>query len=475
MEVGHEVMTDVTGGVPAFEPFIRYHTFADSSINFTVILRATEFVAQYLIKHEFVKRLHIRFNDEGHCHSVSDSDGCAQEGRSGDGKGCGTDRRCSVRMYQAAVSALLVGLLSNSLAAQPVGAQADASEIRASEEMLAKALHARSRSQLEPLLAPDFVLRSTPDIDRDTWLRNAVGLCWGNRSDIRRFHARSLNGVVVATFELTFYVDPTTCRPSVLRSLITDVWARRGDRWQLQIRHSAAPPQGSGVAAQYGIVPEAPPTWDVSSELSHVATSGNTSTRSMGLGGTVTHRKQTRTSGASIAFFTSDVDGITEAQSVTARMRHGLQVRDRLQIFGEGSYGRDRFAGLDDRVVVTGGVSYAVPLRRSHAITADGGFGFTSEDRLDGQHLRFATATGAVRYAWEMKPVADLVQEIRLNADLQSAANWHGTTATAFTVTMTRVMSVRFSHALEYRNAPVEGFGRTDARTAAALVLSVRR
>jgi small-conductance mechanosensitive channel len=65
VEVGRDVMREITGGVPEFEPFIRYHTFADSSINFTVILRAKEFVDQYLIKHEFVKRLHTRFNDEG--------------------------------------------------------------------------------------------------------------------------------------------------------------------------------------------------------------------------------------------------------------------------------------------------------------------------------------------------------------------------------------------------------------------------
>jgi small-conductance mechanosensitive channel len=64
-EVGRAVMADVPGGVVGFEPFIRYHTFADSSINFTVILRGKEFVDQYLIKHEFVKRLHVRFNQEG--------------------------------------------------------------------------------------------------------------------------------------------------------------------------------------------------------------------------------------------------------------------------------------------------------------------------------------------------------------------------------------------------------------------------
>ena len=65
VDVAKEVMREVEGGVPEFEPFIRYHTFADFSINFTVILRAREFVGQYLIKHEFIKRLHKRYQQEG--------------------------------------------------------------------------------------------------------------------------------------------------------------------------------------------------------------------------------------------------------------------------------------------------------------------------------------------------------------------------------------------------------------------------
>ncbi len=64
-DVAKEVMKEVQGGVPEFEPFIRYHTFGDFSINFTVILRAKEFVDQYLIKHEFIKRLHERYTKEG--------------------------------------------------------------------------------------------------------------------------------------------------------------------------------------------------------------------------------------------------------------------------------------------------------------------------------------------------------------------------------------------------------------------------
>lgn len=63
--VAKEIMRGVSGGVPGFDPFIRYGGFGDFSINFTVILRAKEFVDQYLIKHEFIKKLHEQYNKEG--------------------------------------------------------------------------------------------------------------------------------------------------------------------------------------------------------------------------------------------------------------------------------------------------------------------------------------------------------------------------------------------------------------------------
>lgn len=64
-DVARHIMKTVPGGVPAFEPFIRYHSFGESSVNFTVILRAKQFVDQYLIKHEFIKALHERYKKEG--------------------------------------------------------------------------------------------------------------------------------------------------------------------------------------------------------------------------------------------------------------------------------------------------------------------------------------------------------------------------------------------------------------------------
>jgi small-conductance mechanosensitive channel len=64
-EVAAEVLRDIEGGVDTFEPFIRYHTFGDSSINFSVILRVKQFVDRYLVIHEFHMRLKERFDREG--------------------------------------------------------------------------------------------------------------------------------------------------------------------------------------------------------------------------------------------------------------------------------------------------------------------------------------------------------------------------------------------------------------------------
>jgi small-conductance mechanosensitive channel len=64
-EVAAEVLREVEGGVATFEPLIRFNAFADSSINFNVILRGRQFTDQFLLKHEFIKRLHARYATEG--------------------------------------------------------------------------------------------------------------------------------------------------------------------------------------------------------------------------------------------------------------------------------------------------------------------------------------------------------------------------------------------------------------------------
>lgn len=65
LDVARAVMKDVAGGVGDHEPLVRFHTFGDSSVDFSVILRSDRFADQYVLVHEFIKRLHRRYRDEG--------------------------------------------------------------------------------------------------------------------------------------------------------------------------------------------------------------------------------------------------------------------------------------------------------------------------------------------------------------------------------------------------------------------------
>jgi small-conductance mechanosensitive channel len=64
-QVSREVLRGVDGGVEDFDPFVRYHTFGEFSVDFSVILRIKEPADQHLIKHEFVKRLHRSYKEAG--------------------------------------------------------------------------------------------------------------------------------------------------------------------------------------------------------------------------------------------------------------------------------------------------------------------------------------------------------------------------------------------------------------------------
>ena len=63
-EVAAEVMTEVPGGVPEWAPQVRFHAFAESSINLSVIMRGKDYTDQGLIRHEFIKKLQERYKRE---------------------------------------------------------------------------------------------------------------------------------------------------------------------------------------------------------------------------------------------------------------------------------------------------------------------------------------------------------------------------------------------------------------------------
>ncbi|MBP2627143.1 MAG: MscS Mechanosensitive ion channel [Firmicutes bacterium] len=63
--VAKEILQETEGGVKSFDPFIRYSSFAESSINFNVTLRVKSVTDQHFIRHEFIKKIYVRYQQEG--------------------------------------------------------------------------------------------------------------------------------------------------------------------------------------------------------------------------------------------------------------------------------------------------------------------------------------------------------------------------------------------------------------------------
>ena len=63
--VARTIQKTVEGGIPDFEPILRFHTFGDSNIEFRVILEASCRGDSFVLAHEFMKELHRRFDEEG--------------------------------------------------------------------------------------------------------------------------------------------------------------------------------------------------------------------------------------------------------------------------------------------------------------------------------------------------------------------------------------------------------------------------
>ncbi len=65
LDVARDVLKTTQGGAPEFEPAVRFQEFGDSSVNFTVAMHSKEISDSPQVIHDFIKKIHARFQKEG--------------------------------------------------------------------------------------------------------------------------------------------------------------------------------------------------------------------------------------------------------------------------------------------------------------------------------------------------------------------------------------------------------------------------
>ena len=102
--------------------------------------------------------------------------------------------------------------------------------------------------------------------------------------------------------------------------------------------------------------------WSAEVEMSFVGTSGNSNTKTLGLGARFDYAPGLWLTETKVSFIRSEAGDTINARSLDTQFRGTRTLHERFGVYTKGEYLSDRFAGIDDRYAVEGGISYsAIP------------------------------------------------------------------------------------------------------------------
>ena len=221
--------------------------------------------------------------------------------------------------------------------------------------------------------------------------------------------------------------------------------------------------------------PPPPPTCQGAAEFAFVATTGNTSTQTLGLAGSIECKPAPWGYLAKAAFIRSEANDVENAKSIDTLFRVSRDLSTRLKTYGQFIYYENQFAGIDNRYALEGGLSYLLVTTQKHSLQAEGGFGYTHENRVTllgvpDDDLSFATARLGAIYRWKLSENAEIGDDAGFTFNLSDGSDWRFANLAYVAAKLTTVFSLKLSYGLNYLNTPVLGFGKTDTVTSAAVV-----
>ncbi|MFN2239473.1 MAG: YdiY family protein, partial [Thermoanaerobaculia bacterium] len=215
---------------------------------------------------------------------------------------------------------------------------------------------------------------------------------------------------------------------------------------------------------------EPPPLWSGSGELSFVAISGNTDMSSLGLGAELFWKPLPWEAEFKAAFVTTKTEGEQTAEALNAILGIAREINPRTAGYGRANWMVNTFAGIDSRAFLEGGLAFKVIEEDRQELRLEGGVGYTLENRVSGEDLDFATGRGGLVYRWKFSENAELVEDLSLMLNLEDADDFRIGNLVSISSRLTDLLSLKLSHALNFYNEPVEGFGDTDQIVSAAIV-----
>jgi putative salt-induced outer membrane protein len=216
--------------------------------------------------------------------------------------------------------------------------------------------------------------------------------------------------------------------------------------------------------------PGPPPLWSGSAEISFLSTTGNTSTSSFGGALEVDYKPAPWALIFKTNYLRAESNDVTTAEQFGASVKGIRDLTPRIDVYAEGIYFRNRFAGIDSLVTGDGGAGYKILTGPAHTLRFELGVGYTHKDQAVGENRSYASGRAGIGYAWKFSKTASFTDDMSYTLDFSDSSNWIFANKAAVAAALTATFSLKASWTLLYNNEPVPTFKKTDTATAVALV-----
>jgi putative salt-induced outer membrane protein len=222
--------------------------------------------------------------------------------------------------------------------------------------------------------------------------------------------------------------------------------------------------------AQSVPAPAPPPRQEATAEFAFVGTTGNSSTDSIGLGGAFIYRPDSWTVATKAAYVRNEAASDLKAQSLALSFNASHALGPRLSSFGRYGYLRDRFAGIEQRHTLEGGVAYLLADAAPQTLIVDAALGYAHEEQALGLARSNGILTAGAVYTVKISATSDFSDEGRMVFSLADSSDWRVANVASLGAKVTTRVSLRLSNTIRFVDAPVAGFEKMDTVTAIALV-----
>jgi putative salt-induced outer membrane protein len=213
-----------------------------------------------------------------------------------------------------------------------------------------------------------------------------------------------------------------------------------------------------------------PPFREGAIDFSFIATTGNTDSQTLGLSGDIIFRPDSWEIRNRAGFIRAETDDELTAEAFFYNFRAARKLAARLSAYGQYDYLRDRFAGVEHRNVLTGGLDYLLLEAAPHRLSVFGGLGYLSEQRIGDDDISTAVFDTGWAYRLKFSESAEFTDDFRYDQSLSDGGDWRLGHTAAVSAKLTGLFSLKVSHSVRFANQPPTGFENTDTVMAVALV-----